>query len=301
MLFFSCWMNIIYAHEFASRISPISKNVQREMVEHKTYQETCPVSPARLREITYSYYDFAGNTHDNGSLIVIDAVAENVVKILYDLYKIKFPIHKSQRIELYSGNDAISMEDNNSSSFNCRAITNKPGMYSLHSYGVAIDINPIQNPYVGKFDVKNSTATVLPSAGLDYLNRANIRPGMLEQVTHIFRKYGLSIWGGDWDDRIDWQHFQTSRPAAKMLAAMQPNDAKEFFAMYAKDPKLFNTMHEDNEEFIILYRQAPNKFMQQLRANFAKINALSPEEAILFFKSEFFLSQNILNPTHIAT
>ena len=286
LLFFTCWANVTYAHEFVSKILPISKTVQREMVEHKTYQPTCPVPPDRLREIIYSYYDFSGNIHDDGTLVVIDAVAEDVVKIFYNLYQIKFPINKSQRIEVYSGNDDLSMNDNNSSGFNCRAVTNKPGVYSLHSYGVAIDINPIQNPYVGKFDLKNSTATVLPSAGLNYINRANIRPGMLEQVTHIFRQHGFTMWGGDWDDRIDWQHFQTSRPAAKMLAAMQPNDAKNFFVMYAKNPKLFNTMPEDSEEFITLYQQSPDKFMLQLNVNFAKLNTLSSEEAILFFRAK---------------
>jgi len=97
------------------------------------------------------------------------------------------------------------MSANNSSAFCCRAITNKPGTFSLHSYGIAIDINPKINPYV-------KGTQVLPEEGREYLDRTQEYKGIIiksldNACYRIFIKYGYE-WGGGWDTRVDYQHFQ---------------------------------------------------------------------------------------------
>jgi hypothetical protein len=79
----------------------------------------------------------------------------------------------------------------------------------MHSYGLAIDINPVQNPYLSIGE--NGIVKVHPSAGVEFLNRSNIRPGMLEPVIHIFEKYGFTVWGGKWNNPIDYHHFEVPR------------------------------------------------------------------------------------------
>jgi len=231
-------------------------------------QAACPIDQSRLTTVTFKYYDFSGNVHNDGQIVVLDIVGEHVTEIFAELYTLKFPIHKSQATEFYSGDDTKSMADNNSSSYNCREATGKPGIYSIHSYGLAIDINPIQNPYVGIFNKENSTATVLPSEGLAYLNRANLRPGMVEPVVHIFRKHGFSVWGGDWDDRIDYQHFQTVRVVAELLAIMPKDEAMQFFMQYVQNPALLNKIPDDDKELLVLYTKSPEEFRIILKEKF---------------------------------
>jgi hypothetical protein len=107
------------------------------------------------------------------------------------------------RVDAYDGDDDASMADNNTSAFNCREITGG-GALSRHSFGVAIDINPVQNPYV-------NDDLVLPAAGSDYATRSPLRPGMISRpdpVTRTLSDIGWE-WGGDWDDPIDYQHVST--------------------------------------------------------------------------------------------
>lgn len=82
----------------------------------------------------------------------------------------------------------------------------------------------------------------MPGSGYSYLNRANIRPGMLEQVAHIFRQHGFTEWGGNWNDPIDWMHFQTPRAIAELLATLQLAEGEQFFAFYIKNHAAFKDM-----------------------------------------------------------
>jgi hypothetical protein len=108
-----------------------------------------------------------------------------------------------QRIEAYGGDDDASMAADNTSAFNCREITGG-GAVSNHALGVAIDINPVENPYVRGGDV-------LPPAGAEYLDREDVRPGMIVEgdVTAAFDAIGFD-WGGRWRSLQDYQHFEAA-------------------------------------------------------------------------------------------
>jgi D-alanyl-D-alanine carboxypeptidase len=160
------------------------------------------VAPADLSMLQLSYWDFDGR-EQTGELIVNAAVAEEVTAIFRELHTKRFPIERMRPIEEYSGSDDRSMEANNTSAFNCRDVTGQPGKFSNHSWGRAIDLNPLTNPYV-KGD------KVLPPAGRAYLDRSKKYKGGIESggfVVELFKKYGWA-WGGDWKDRQDYQHFE---------------------------------------------------------------------------------------------
>ncbi|KKB96221.1 hypothetical protein SZ25_00692 [Candidatus Arcanobacter lacustris] len=195
-------------------ISSVPNNIKEDMIKKNIWNKNCPVDIQRLKLLNISYYDFDGNDHSDGKMIVLDKIAEKVSKVFKELYKQKFPIAKIKLINDYNGDDELSMADNNSSAFMCREITGG-GRISLHSYGVAIDINPIQNPFIS---IDNLEIKISPKEGANFINRRNMRPGMIEPVVDIFTNNGFSIWGGTWNDPVDWMHFQLSRKEAEQLA-----------------------------------------------------------------------------------
>lgn len=166
-----------------------------------SYQPGCPVTPDNLRLLTLAYVTFDG-TSATGELVVAAELAEPVAMVFGELYMMRFPIRSMRTVEEFGADDNASMGVDNTSAFNCRAITGGSD-WSLHSYGVAIDVNPRENPYV-------SGDTVLPPEGRDYLDRNTPRPGMIidaDAVVAAFAAAGFS-WGGDWTDPIDYQHFE---------------------------------------------------------------------------------------------
>lgn len=154
-----------------------------------------------LRYLTVLHYGYDGYLYQ-GELIVNKSVAEEVLSIFQELYAIGYPIEKMHVMSCYDGDDEASMMANNSSAFNFRYVTNG-GKLSKHAYGLAIDLNPLVNPYV-KADV------VLPATGVPYLNRHHCVLGMIKKndaVYAIFTGYGWN-WGGDWLSLKDYQHFE---------------------------------------------------------------------------------------------
>ncbi|WP_169720969.1 M15 family metallopeptidase [Thermocrispum municipale] len=185
---------------FRAKIERISPELAEEMTG-VSWHPGCPVPIEDLRLISMNHYGFDGRSHD-GELVVHKDVAKDVVKVFRHLYYHKFPIRRMERIEHYGGDDDASMEADNSSSFNCREKTGG-GEFSVHSYGKAIDINTIENPYV-------SGDLVLPEAGREYLDRDDVRPGMIvdgDIVVRAFARAGFE-WGGHWTSPIDYQHFE---------------------------------------------------------------------------------------------
>lgn len=204
----------------------LSDSLKKDLVKYNVWSKGCPVPMDRLRLLTIMYIDFNGKEHADGQIMVLDAVADKTLALFKELYEVQFPIERMELISKYNGDDDASLAANNSSAFCYREITGG-GPVSLHSLGVAIDINPIQNPYLGfgggaKGTVYSNKISVLPSKGVDYLNRTHIRQGMVEMVVHIFKKHGFTDWGGDWGDgnqggRIDYQHFAVPRQEAEKL------------------------------------------------------------------------------------
>lgn len=167
--------------------------------------EDCPVQDARLVEVHFDHYDFDGNIV-NGTMVVFDVIADNVKDIFSQLLEMKFPIHKAVPISHYDGSDEGSMNDNNSSAFNGRKILGT-SRWSSHAYGMAIDINPLQNPYLTILD---DEIRLYPAGGFSFLNRELKVSGMVTgDVVEIFRSNHFTVWGGHWNDqRIDYHHFQ---------------------------------------------------------------------------------------------
>lgn len=155
-----------------------------------------------LSYIQITHYGFDKKSHV-GEMVVRKEVAKEVVDIFKELYEKKYPIEKIRLIDEYNANDNISMKNNNSSAFCYRKIagTNK---LSNHGKGLAIDINPIQNPHVKETQVS-------PTEGREYTNRSNVRKGMIikgDACYEAFTKRGWK-WGGSWRNP-DYQHFEKS-------------------------------------------------------------------------------------------
>lgn len=180
---------------------PISAPLLDRM-RHTTWHPGCPVGPEDLRRLTLTYLDFDGRQRV-GTLIVNKALAAETIRIFRDLLVHGFQIERMVPIEDYGGSDDASMAANNTSAFNCRDATGKPGVFSNHSWGRAIDINPLTNPYV-KGD------KVLPPEGRRYLDRSKAFKGSILANGFVVRDFENSgwTWGGRWPDRQDYQHFE---------------------------------------------------------------------------------------------
>ncbi|KAB2825821.1 M15 family metallopeptidase [Aliivibrio finisterrensis] len=224
----------VFSTPLWASVTPLSSSQCQAMIGNGVMSTKAPVQCDRLRNVTFKHYTFDGKT-TTGKLVVLDAVAPHVNRIFDTLYQQGFPIAQAKPIEYYAGNDVKSMDANNTSAFNYRPIAGKSSL-SLHAYGVAIDINPLQNPFV-EF-TSWGTATFKPLKGHEYSNRMlqrlgkNDRKGFAEGVIHIFAKNGFIYWGGYWDTPIDFQHFQTSRDMAYLMTAMPTKDASIFFNHY---------------------------------------------------------------------
>jgi hypothetical protein len=170
---------------------------------HASWRPGCPLGVEELRALDLSLWGYDGQAR-TGRLIVAAELAEQVVAIMHDLYDARFPIERMEPIDAYGGDDDQSMAANNTSAFNCRPITGGSA-WSEHSYGLAIDINPLVNPYV-------RGSTVLPPGGAPYTDRSLDAPGMIhagDEVVDAFAAQGWK-WGGYWSSPKDYQHFSST-------------------------------------------------------------------------------------------
>lgn len=185
---------------FSSSVSEIDGPLAARM--SSSWRPGCPVPLSELRYLTVTYRGFDGVDH-LGELVVASAVSADVSTIFGELYAAGYPIASMRLVDDFGGSDDASMAANNTSAFNCRPITGGTG-FSEHSYGTAIDLNPVQNPYV-------SGSLVLPAQGRGYLDRAAgpgvIQPG--DSTVAAFAANGWS-WGGTWSGPVDYQHFSVS-------------------------------------------------------------------------------------------
>jgi hypothetical protein len=191
--------------EFQATIRTVDEETRARMIG-VSWQPGCPVPIDDLRIIEMNFVGFDGAVHTGGQLMVHRLVASDVVEAFRVLFENGFPIRRMELIESYGGSDDASMAADNTSAFNCRPITGTTDRFSIHSYGQAIDINTVENPYV-------RGTTVLPPAGVDYLDRTDVRPGMITKndvVEKAFREQKF-FWGGDFNSLKDYQHFETKK------------------------------------------------------------------------------------------
>lgn len=185
---------------FVGGEDPLTGSVRRH-IRTMNWHPGCPVPIADLRLVTVSYWDFDGEVL-TGPLVLHRTVADDVLWVFRQLFRARFPIH---RIDLAPRPQPIDWHStrNLSSSFNCRSATGNPGSLSQHSYGWAVDINPLQNPYL------RSDGSVLRAATKRYRDRSRDRPGMIHPgdiVVRSFAEIGWG-WGGNWRTIKDYMHF----------------------------------------------------------------------------------------------
>jgi hypothetical protein len=179
------------------------RTIDADLADRMTYtwRPGCPVPLRDLRYLRVSFVRFDG-TAGSGRLVVHEDVARPVVGVFRALYEQRFPIRRMRLVDAYRGSDDASMAADNTSAFNCRKVTGGTS-WSEHSYGRAIDVNPVQNPYV-------AGSTVAPPAGASYVDRSPLRKGMVTRgVRSAFTAIGWS-WGGSWTTKKDYQHFSSS-------------------------------------------------------------------------------------------
>jgi hypothetical protein len=137
--------------------------------------------------------------------VVHRTAAKPVARVLRRLYERRFPIRRMRLVDAYGASDFRSIEADNTSAFNCRRVEGT-SRWSLHAFGLAIDVNPIENPYV------TAAGTTSHRASRPYLDRNRIRPGMAYSggaLVEAFRSIGWG-WGGDWSGVKDYQHFSST-------------------------------------------------------------------------------------------
>ncbi len=185
--------NVVFSHH----ISPVTAADLPS-----TYRAGCPVGPAALRMLTLGYWGFDGRPHV-GTIVVNAVVTDQVVGVFAGLFTARFPIRAMKPVDAFGGSDPASMAADNTSGFNCRnAVATGPPRWSVHAYGEAIDVNPVENPYL-------EGGTVQPPAGVAFTDRGRARPGMSGPGTALNRAFASAgwLWGGRWAGSPDYQHF----------------------------------------------------------------------------------------------
>jgi len=188
---------------FDATVSTLDR-ATRELMIGRSWHAGCPVPLRDLRLIELTYVDFDGQAH-RGQLVVHRWYADGFVRVFRRLYEERYPIRRMRLVDHYGANDDRSMAADNTSAFNCRLRAGSSTEWSQHAYGRAIDIDPVENPFV-------TPTHVSPPAGAAYLDRSQHLPGMIHVHDHVwwaFHAIGWD-WGGTWTGTIDYQHFSAN-------------------------------------------------------------------------------------------
>jgi D-alanyl-D-alanine carboxypeptidase len=205
------WVASASPRDAVSRAAPaFHGSIGRIDAEHAkrmtgvSWQPGCPVAlRGDLRLLTLSHWGFDGRPR-TGTLVVHRDVARELVAVFRDLYAARFPIRRMVPIDAYGGSDFRSIEADNTSAFNCRYVDGTK-RWSNHAYGTAVDVNPIENPYV-------SAGRTVHAASGTYVSRTPRRRGMAFEggaLVRAFDRIGWG-WGGRWSSARDYQHFSES-------------------------------------------------------------------------------------------
>ena len=195
---------------FHSSIQPLSPQVRTQLKTAGVWHVGCPVSLSQLRLLSVSHWGFDRQVH-TGQLVVNRTAAGKLAIVFRRLYALRFPIRHMQLSDAYGPRSAQPSDGDISGSFECREAVPSPcsggkgtGSWSQHAFGLAVDLNPIENPYVG-------CGRTRKGASRPYLNRSRLRPGMVTPaVVRAFASIGWG-WGGAWSGTTkDYMHFSSS-------------------------------------------------------------------------------------------
>ena len=178
-----------------------------ERIKGRSFKEDCTVPREKLRYLRVLHWGPKGTTV--GELVCDKSVSQALLAVFKELYEEKYPIEKVRLIDEYDADDEASMADNNSSCFNFRKVPGKDKL-SLHSLGLAVDINPFYNPYVRTN--KEGVLCCSPEGSRPYMDRGRKFPYKIEEgdpCVRIFARHGF-LGGGDWTSSKDYQHFSTT-------------------------------------------------------------------------------------------
>ena len=210
MRLFAAWLSLLVVPGFHSSIKPVTAAVQHEVTASHHWHAACPVPFSGLRLLTVSYWGFDHRIHD-GQLIVNAKVAPSVARAFQQLYAMRFPIHHMALDDEYGPSRLQPADADITYSLSCRQAVPSPcsggtgtGTWSMHAYGEAVDIDPVENPYVGCGMTRDKTA-------LAYLDRSRVRLGMVTPaVLRAFESVGWG-WGGSWSGSTkDYMHFSAN-------------------------------------------------------------------------------------------
>ena len=207
----SILMSVSALAAYHASIHPIDKKTENRMRKGHSYRNGCPVLLRNLRYLRITYRGFDGKDH-TGEMVVHRDVAKEVTQIFGELYRMKYPIRRMRLVSDYSGSDFRSIEADNTSAFNCRPVTGGK-KWSNHAFGKAIDLNPLENPYV------SHSGHIGHKASLPYRRRVRKNPFKPEHravllpgdpAVRAFKKRGWR-WGGEWHSIKDYQHFDKNK------------------------------------------------------------------------------------------
>ena len=197
-------------HAFHSSIKPLPASVRADLKNHGYWHEGCPVPLSGLRVLTVTHRGFDGRRH-TGQLVVNENQAAPLAKVFHQIYRLHFPIHHMRLADVYGPKGSGPADGDVSGSFECRQAVPSPcsggsgtGTWSMHAYGEAVDLNPVENPYVGCGQSRDP-------ASRPYFDRSRLRRGMVTPaVVRAFGSIGWG-WGGAWSGSTkDYMHFSAT-------------------------------------------------------------------------------------------
>ena len=188
---------------FIGKASKIS-DARADRMKGRSWHRGCPVAISQLRLLRVRHWNFKGEV-ERGRLIVHEDSDRAILRVMKGLFSDRFPIRRMEVIDAYGGDDHKSMDADNTSAFNCRFVAGTE-RWSEHAFGRALDLNPIENPYV------TPSGHVSPPAGRPYADRSRNAKGMVhrgDSTVRAFKRAGWK-WGGDWSGTKDFQHFSAT-------------------------------------------------------------------------------------------
>jgi hypothetical protein len=188
---------------FHGGISPLDRRTIG-IITPVLWRPGCPVPLEDLRLLRVDHWGFDGREH-RGEVIIHEDYAGDVLRVMRRLWELRFPIERMEPVNTYTGPDP-EVAANNTTALNCRSVRGVSGVWSEHSYGRAIDINPVRNPYV------SADGRVLPAEGVRFVDRSRRVLGAIhsgDPVVRAFASIGWE-WGGEWTEPVDYQHFSAT-------------------------------------------------------------------------------------------